>query len=558
MSHFFGFQTARREVSDAPPPTEPPPAPPPATTTTPAPAPALPPAQAPPSAPAPPVPRPCVLCGSTNKDDHLIRACRRCDANYCYQCLHEYFLNALDSPSLFPPRCCCLIQLYTLLPSFDADKAARYREMLEEWLCNEKTYCPVPTCSAFIPERLIPPSKQAAAPPQTPIHETISNLLRLLDSTPFARFFRGNLNMDTLPGFREAVANPISLADIKRKNDTRSYSSMSHLANDVVLLVENAKRYNGDGHPVTHAANGLFAFFIERISAGSGNGTSHKDAHSLVSPESRNFFPCPKCHVAICTGCKQVEHTGKPCDTSDRDSYELAMLEQFGYKQCPRCKQGVRRMYGCSHMQCTCGAHWCWRCTKSLDQCLGDCAEEGNGELDDEDEDDMAEDDDEGDGEEVEKDEDSGFVEGAQPTVHESASGATLQLPIQQRQDPPIVPTNLDAGGDARWEQSGEDFGEEPEEEPMNQVWSCSHYFVKFRDPDDDLDHGNLDYLECNHCSRSIKPMPRRKESLRRRSKGGVVVKEEDQAWDCEQCRLIVCVDCRTSKYQGARTQSQI
>lgn len=37
-------------------------------------------------------------------------------------------------------------------------------------------------------------------------------------------------------------------------------------------------------------------------------------------------------------------------------------------------------MYGCSHMQCTCGAHWCWWCLRSIDECQGDCA--GPGESD--------------------------------------------------------------------------------------------------------------------------------------------------------------------------------
>ncbi|KAK4507908.1 hypothetical protein PRZ48_001643 [Zasmidium cellare] len=464
----------------------------------------------------------------------------------------EHFLNSLDKPSLFPPKCCSLIQLYTLLPRLDAAKAALYREKMEEWLCNEKTYCPAPTCSAFIPERLIPPAK--VAPSQTHLHETISNLLHKLDSTPYARFFRGDLNMERLPGFRDAVANPISLKDIKRKNESRLYSSIADLANDVVLLVENAKRFNGDYHPITHAANGLFGFFIENISTGSGIGSEPSDAKTI---ESRDFFPCPKCHVAICTACKQVEHSGKPCDTG-RESYELAMLEQFGYKQCPRCKQGVRRMFGCSHMQCTCGAHWCWRCTKSLEQCMGDCpAEDGFDEdVDDEDEDEMDEEEDEDD--EAEKNEDSGFVEGAQTVANNAPHPAPSQVPTDnQRQDPPLAPTNLDAGGDARWGQAAEDFGEEPEEEPMNQIWSCHHYFVKFRDPDDGFDHGNLDYLECNRCFKSIKPMPRRKDvEARRRSKGRGTVKEEEQAWDCEYCRLIVCIDCKTKKYQGSRSQT--
>lgn len=351
--------------------------------------------------------------------------------------------------------------------------------------------------------------------------------------------------MDNLPGLREVVANPISLGDIKRKNDSRLYATISDLAHDLVLLKDNAKRYNGEGHPVTQAADGLFAVFIEGLSSVPRSGTAAAPAYASLEP--RDMFPCPRCHVAICTACKQVEHTGKPCDTSGQESYQLAVLQQFGYKQCPRCRQGVRRMYGCSHMQCICGAHWCWGCAKSLEECPGDCSEGVREDIDD----DFSDSRDEENGEDGE-DEESGFIDGPQPTVNHPAPRATTQQPTQERQDPPIIPSNLDAGGAARWEQSGQDFGSEPDEESVAQIWSCHHHFEKFREPEDGLNHGNLDYLECNRCFRHIKPATRRKDlAARRRVKDAAAVRPEEQGWDCDYCRVIVCVDCK-AKYQAA------
>lgn len=202
-------------------------------------------------------------------------------------------------------------------------------------------------------------------------------------------------------------------------------------------------------------------------------------------------------------------------------------------------------MYGCGHMQCICGAHWCWWCTRSLDVCPGDCSEGDAGDIDDE-FGDLSD-------EEGQDDDDSGFLEGPQPAVNKHTSGASPQQPTQVPRNPPLMSTNLDAGGAARWEGSGEDFGNEPDEEPITQIWSCNHHFVKFREPDDGLDHGNLDYLECNRCFKSLKPLARRNDAaVRGRLKDAAGVKVEDQAWDCDYCRVIVCVDCKT-KYQAAR-----
>jgi hypothetical protein len=36
-------------------------------------------------------------------------------------------------------------------------------------------------------------------------------------------------------------------------------------------------------------------------------------------------------------------------------------------KQCPSCKTPTQKTAGCDHLQCTCGAHWCWACGKEFD-----------------------------------------------------------------------------------------------------------------------------------------------------------------------------------------------
>ncbi|EMD01123.1 hypothetical protein BAUCODRAFT_60950, partial [Baudoinia panamericana UAMH 10762] len=163
------------------------------------------------------------------------------------------------------------------------------------------------------------------------------------------------------------------------------------------------------------------------------------------SRRSIEHFLCPACHIGVCVKCKQVEHGTTPCDTSVSD-HEMAMLEQFRYKRCPLCKHAVKKMFGCSHMQCVCGAHWCYYCQKSIHECDGSCPDREDSE-----------------NEEGEDDDDDG---------DESVPSLLTTM------------VNLDGGGARRWADSDYDFGEEPEEVSHIQIWSCRHSFRSYKAAD--------------------------------------------------------------------------
>ena len=44
-----------------------------------------------------------------------------------------------------------------------------------------------------------------------------------------------------------------------------------------------------------------------------------------------------------------------------RTAIRFGLFEK-GYKLCPACGNGVKKTYGCDHMTCFCGCHWCWSC----------------------------------------------------------------------------------------------------------------------------------------------------------------------------------------------------
>jgi len=239
---------------------------------------------------------------------------------------------------------------------------------------------------------------------------------------------------------------------------------------------------------------------------------------------------------------------------------------------------------------CICGAHWCYYCQKSTHDCDGACAEYGDRSEDenefDEEEDDIATSD-------VSQEEPLTEDEGAEPLpVGDATNQAKLDgkaatdqaLPIQApllqalpAQTPPIQPSdtalrpatqrrddsivNLDAGGARRWAETELDFGEEPEEETYDQIWSCRHRLEEFQVVMDGFDHGDLGKMECNRCFTKVSPRPpaatpRKQTVSRGRAKAPGVTcpslekvelptSDEGDAIECTWCRLILCRKCQ-------------
>jgi len=75
---------------------------------------------------------------------------------------------------------------------------------------------------------------------------------------------------------------------------------------------------------------------------------------------------CHNCHTTICVKCKHQALTGHSCPVKD---VRVTILEAFHYKACPRCGTGVMKMFGCPHVRCPCGAHWCWDCRRPMNIC---------------------------------------------------------------------------------------------------------------------------------------------------------------------------------------------
>lgn len=458
-----------------------------------------------------------------------------------------------------PPRCCSFLQIHTAISALTESEISAYRAKLDEWITLDKIYCPAPTCSAFIPERLVPTPDSSETQPR--LQAVLAEIVERLIASPPARFFRGELDITHLPGYSNVIANHIDLTSVEAHAKASQYNSADDLTRDIELIVSNAKAYNLPGHPISNTADELFALYLKELSAAMDRLVS-----AAGSTKARDMFTCPKCHLGICTKCKQVEHGSSACDTTAQD-YEVAMLETFKYKRCPLCKHAVRKMFGCSHMQCVCGAHFCYWCQKSIYECDGGC--EARDESEDEDDEDEF-------GDDVEEEELDELVEREMVRLEEAAGtradgpAATHDsLPQASREvqaDPPTRIVNLDAGGSRRWGEADVDFGHEPDDDGIAQIWSCPHYFDVYRPKNDDYDHGDETRMECNRCFVKVLPAPKMQvptSTKKRRFRGFDSAKilvtpfktpsatptpiaiSEQTAHECRECRLVVCEGCR-------------
>lgn len=110
----------------------------------------------------------CTYCSemiNLEKED-MLYPCVRCDSGCCKSCIRKMFLNACKSESDMPPRCCKPIPLAFARAVLSDVEVCLFKAKYEEWNTPNRIYCPVPTCSAFIPHRLFPVSAQNSEGPK--------------------------------------------------------------------------------------------------------------------------------------------------------------------------------------------------------------------------------------------------------------------------------------------------------------------------------------------------------------------------------------------------------
>ncbi|KAL3426434.1 IBR finger domain-containing protein [Phlyctema vagabunda] len=78
---------------------------------------------------------------------------------------------------------------------------------------------------------------------------------------------------------------------------------------------------------------------------------------------------CPDCGAVTCYLCKQAEHDGRDCAEESEFDATMELAMRMGYQHCYDCDRVIERAGGCRHMECPCGAKFCYLCGGELDSC---------------------------------------------------------------------------------------------------------------------------------------------------------------------------------------------
>jgi len=405
----------------------------------------------------------CNICGESTKNV-TVHPCDVCRNLYCISCLKSMFLKACKDETLMPARCCQIIQLSIVLPHLSRQEADLYRAKFEEWSSSHRVYCPVPTCSAFIPSRLIP-SSSSPTPPQSRHDDAEANgeVLENERQTPNQTVVFGT-------GIRMEIHTP----------------------------------------PPTPPS------------------TEHTPIVPSISP-SPPIISCPQCAAQICVSCKQLKHPQRPCSEDDLDPELAALLKRWKIKRCPKCRTAVKRMYGCSHIGCRCGAQWCWDCLKPIDRCEdGNCTEGSEADTD----------------EERENGDESG-----------SNNAEAETMPDRRAME------DLDAD-DEEWAASGLNFGDEPSTS-ISDPWNCEPHSWNRVVRGAGVFAGEM--AECHKCWRLVQATVGLADGIKM-ERGELVASRsvnatadsttsdsyalpvpETAAYACVHCGLINCPACKTA-----------
>lgn len=96
----------------------------------------------------------CSSCTDAVSNEGAARA--PCGHIYCQSCIRQMFEVSLNNEALFPPRCCRgEIPLDAVSHVLTKAIADAYQLKKVEYSTENRTYCCVPTCSAFIPPEVI-------------------------------------------------------------------------------------------------------------------------------------------------------------------------------------------------------------------------------------------------------------------------------------------------------------------------------------------------------------------------------------------------------------------
>jgi bromodomain-containing factor 1 len=68
-----------------------------------------------------------------------------------------------------------------------------------------------------------------------------------------------------LPTYPDIIKQPMDLSTVETKLRNNEYDSVQACVDDLQLIVDNARKFNGPDHAITHAAYGMLEYVYERL-----------------------------------------------------------------------------------------------------------------------------------------------------------------------------------------------------------------------------------------------------------------------------------------------------
>ena len=68
-----------------------------------------------------------------------------------------------------------------------------------------------------------------------------------------------------IPDYFDIIKHPMDLGTLESKLRNNEYASVQSCVDDLQLIVDNARSFNGPDHAITHAAYGMIEYVYERL-----------------------------------------------------------------------------------------------------------------------------------------------------------------------------------------------------------------------------------------------------------------------------------------------------
>lgn len=108
-------------------------------------------------------------------------------------------------------------------------------------------------------------SRKRRDTPERSFNEAIEDIVDNLIKFDHTKIFHNPVKRKDYKDYYELIKNPIDLSSIKNKTKRNEYKFTQQFLDDMDLLVNNSRTYNGEEHEVTLQAQRIRDFALKKI-----------------------------------------------------------------------------------------------------------------------------------------------------------------------------------------------------------------------------------------------------------------------------------------------------